>query len=59
MLKMNLLALAVQKLQPEQTDTETDTQTDRLNRHTDRQTDMNEIITFPHTRREKITRKIV
>ena len=50
---MRFLATAVQKLQPEQTDTLTDRRTDR---HTDRQTDSDEIITYPHTDGDKVTR---
>ena len=43
---MKFLALAVQTLWPEQTDTQ-------IHRHTDRQTDPTEIITYPHTRMVK------
>ena len=48
---MKFLALAVQKLYPEQTGRNTDRQTDRQTEtQTHRQTDPTEIITYPHAR---------
>ena len=46
--KMKFLAIACQKLYPEQTDRQTDT-------HTHTHTDLTEIITSPHTRMVNIS----
>ena len=52
---MNILALVIHKLQPEQRDTQTDTQIHeqthrQADKHTGTQIDLTEIITYPHAR---------